>query len=249
MTKSKHGGPTDVPPGYNPAKYDRPSVTVDMLIFNIKDGDLKALLIRRKHPPCAGMWAFPGGFVDMKESLETAAHRELKEETGLDGPARMGYMEQLHTFGDPDRDPRTRVITVAYMALIPPEGIEPRAADDAAEAQWHSAMNPPELAFDHEEILKKALERLRDLACTTTIPFHLLPQKCFTMHQLQRVYELLLGRDLDKRNFRRRIKSLTELVPCDDLHRRGRGRPAGLFRLPPLTQKSGTGISECAVEP
>ena len=238
MSPSIHGGPTDVPQGYDPGKYERPSVTVDMVIFTIMDSDLNVLLIRRKHPPCAGMLAFPGGFVDMDESIEAAAVRELKEETGLDDPARRGYMEQLYTFGDPKRDPRTRVITVAYIALIPPGGIAPIGSDDAAEAAWHSVITPPQLAFDHQDILKKARQRLQQLACSTTMPFHLLPE-CFTLLELQRVYELLLGKNLDKRNFRRRIRTMANLEPCIEKHQRRRGRPAGLFRFVSTSAKEG----------
>ena len=149
MTPSKHGGPSDVPPGYDSSKYDKPSVTVDMIIFSVADDDLKVLLIKRKRPPCAGMWAFPGGFLEPNESLDDAAKRELKEETGLDDPSARGFMEQLYTFGDPDRDPRTRVVTVAYYALIPPDCLEVKGTDDAEDAAWHSATKPPELAFDH----------------------------------------------------------------------------------------------------
>ena len=245
MSLSRHGGPTDVPAGYDPSRYDRPSVTVDMLIFTVMDNDLKALLIRRKHPPCAGRWAFPGGFVDMHESLETAAVRELKEETGLDNPTLRGHMEQLHTFGDPARDPRTRVITVAYMALIPPDELEPKGGDDAAEAAWHSAINPPELAFDHEDILTVAKDRLREMASSTTLPFHLLPE-CFTLHELQVVYELLLECNLDKRNFHRRIRSMVELKTCEQQQTYRRGRPARIFRLASKKIKSKSEIAECS---
>lgn len=148
----------DVPPGYDPNRYERPSVTVDVVIFTLRDRDLKVLLIRRKHPPFAGYWAIPGGFVHMHESLETAAMRELEEETGV----RDVYIEQLYTFGQPDRDPRTRVITVAYLALVPLTALPAiRAGDDAADAQWWSIYDLPPLAFDHAAILNYALTRLR----------------------------------------------------------------------------------------
>lgn len=228
---SRHGGPKDVPAGYDPSKYERPSVTVDVVMFTVMDDDLKVLLIKRKNPPCAGMWAFPGGFVDMKESLEDAALRELREETGV-WDSKIGYLEQLYTFGNPDRDPRTRVITVAYLALVRGDGIQPKAADDASEAKWHSAFNPPLLAFDHEEILEKAKERLRELASNTTAPFYFLPE-CFTLHSLQRAYELSLGCNLDKRNFRRRIKKIAKLQPCPYQTEKGKGRPPTLYKLSP----------------
>lgn len=229
---SRHGGPTDVPSGYDPTKYERPSVTVDVVMFSIIDDDLKVLLIKRKNPPCAGMWAFPGGFVDMRESLEDAAIRELREETGVEDPTKIGYVEQLYTFGDPDRDPRTRVITVAYLALVRGEHVQPKGADDAVEARWHSAIHPPVLAFDHEEILEKAKERLRELAANTTAPFYFLPE-FFTMDELQRAYELSLGCKLDKRNFRRRIKKIAKLEPCTKQTAKCKGRPAIFYRLSP----------------
>jgi len=241
------GGMNDVPQGYDPSKYERPSVTVDMVIFTVIEDDLKVLLIRRKHPPHAGMWAFPGGFVEMKESIEAAAVRELKEETGLDDPATHGYMEQLYTFGDPNRDPRTRVITVAYLALIPSEGVSPKGEDDAAEAGWRSATQPSQLAFDHDKILKKARERLQQLACSTTLPFFMLPH-CFTLQQLQRVYELLLCRSLDKRNFRRQIRAIARLEACDEQHSHRRGRPAKLFTLAPTKEPHETITTDCPEE-
>lgn len=228
---SRHGGPTDVPAGYDPRKYERPSVTVDVVMFTIMDDDLKVLLIKRKNPPCAGMWAFPGGFVDMKESLEHAALRELREETGVKD-SEIGYVEQLYTFGDPDRDPRTRVITVAYLALVRADAVRPTGADDASDAQWHSAVNPPMLAFDHEEILEKAKERLRELASNTTAPFYFLPE-CFTLHDLQRAYELSLGCRLDKRNFRRRIRKIAKLELCPKQPAKCKGRPPALYKLSP----------------
>jgi len=141
-------------------QYPRPSVTVDIALFTFYHGRLMTLLIRRKHDPYAGRWAFPGGFVDMDEDLTDAARRELEEETGIAGVA----LEQLRAFGAPGRDPRTRVITIAYMALLDPEQartLHPRGGDDAAEARWWDACKPPPLAFDHDQILNYALERLR----------------------------------------------------------------------------------------
>jgi 8-oxo-dGTP diphosphatase len=135
--------------------YPRPAVTVDLLVVT-RDADPQVLLIRRKHEPFAGKWAIPGGFVDMDESLETAARRELREETCID----VGDLEQLHTFGDPGRDPRGRVISVVYLAQVEAGQVQPRAADDAAEAAWHSLSEPPPLAFDHNQILACARQRL-----------------------------------------------------------------------------------------
>ncbi len=143
--------------GYDPSKYERPSVTVDIIIMSLRQGDLQVLLIKRRSWPFEGMWAITGGFVNMEESLETAAKRELREETGVEDV----YLEQLYTFGDPGRDPRTRVITVVYFALLDSERLQVRAADDAVEVGWFSVYDLPPLAFDHAQILQYALERLR----------------------------------------------------------------------------------------
>jgi 8-oxo-dGTP diphosphatase len=136
--------------------FPRPAVTVDVVIVT-REKKPRILLIRRKHAPFAGMWAIPGGHVEMDETLEAAARRELFEETGV----RAAKLEQLHTFGDPGRDPRGRTITVAYLAQVDPWKLKPRAADDAAEVGWHSLMHPPALAFDHAEILAHARRRLK----------------------------------------------------------------------------------------
>src|SRR5215472_2415899 len=144
--------------GYDASKYERPSVTVDVVMMSLRQRDLQVLLIKRRSWPYEGMWAIPGGFVNMDESLEEAVKRELQEETNVQDV----YLEQLYTFGDPGRDPRTRVITVVYFALLDSERLQVRAADDAADVGWFSVYNlPEELAFDHAKILKYALDRLR----------------------------------------------------------------------------------------
>lgn len=146
------------PEAYDPSQYERPSVTVDVVIFSLIEEALCVLLVKRKQWPFAGMWAIPGGFVRMDESLETAAARELAEETGV----RDVYVEQLYTFGDPDRDPRTRVITVAYFAIVPADAVdEPVAGSDAADTGWFPVDDLPDLAFDHAAIVDYALTRLR----------------------------------------------------------------------------------------
>jgi 8-oxo-dGTP diphosphatase len=137
--------------------YPRPSVTVDVVIVS-DEKDPRVLLIRRKHDPFAGMWALPGGFVEMEESLEAAARRELHEETGVEAER----LEQLHTFGDPGRDPRGRTISIAYLAIVDAAKLKPQAADDAAEVGWHPLRQPPALAFDHAEILACARSRLAE---------------------------------------------------------------------------------------
>ncbi|MGB9775889.1 MAG: NUDIX hydrolase [Anaerolineae bacterium] len=208
-----------------PNEYPRPLVTVDVVIFTLREKDLQVLLVRRRNPPFAGMWAIPGGFVDINEPLETAARRELEEETGVRGV----YLEQFHTFGDPGRDPRGRTITVAYLALVRADQIQPRAGDDAAEARWWSVSDLPPLAFDHSHILACALERLRQqLKCFTVIP-ELLPD-LFTLSELQAIYEAILGEKLDGRRFRRRVLAAGILQETGE-YRRDRGRPAQLYRF------------------
>jgi 8-oxo-dGTP diphosphatase len=205
--------------------YPRPSVTVDVIIFTLRDNDLQVLLIKRKYPPFEGMWAVPGGFVGASESLEEAALRELEEETGV----RDVYVEQLYTFGDVERDPRGRVITVAYFALVPATAIRPCAGSDAAEARWWSVYDLPLLAFDHADILVYALQRLRYKLEYTAVGFELLPEP-FTLSELQAAYEIILGEKLDKRNFRRKILG-AEVIEETGQSRTGEGRPAKLYRF------------------
>lgn len=207
------------------ADYPRPSVTVDVIIFTLRAGDLQVLLIRRGNPPFQEMWAIPGGFVGIDESLEAAALRELEEETGV----RDVYLEQLYTFGDPDRDPRGRVITVAYFALVPAAAIDPRAGTDATHARWWSVYDMPPLAFDHTDILAYAVQRLRYKLEYTAVGFELLPE-AFTLSELQAAYEIILGEELDKRNFRRKILN-AEVIEETGGYRTGEGRPAKLYRF------------------
>jgi len=205
--------------------YPRPSVTVDVIIFTLRDNDLQALLVKRGHPPFEGMWAIPGGFVGIDESLEEAALRELEEETGV----RDVYLEQLYTFGNPGRDPRGRVITVAYFALVPADAVQLRSGDDAAETRWWSVYDLPPLAFDHADILAYALKRLRYKLEYTAVGFELLPE-VFTLSELQAAYEIILGEKLDKRNFRRKIISAGVIEETGE-YRVGEGRPAKLYRF------------------
>ncbi len=204
--------------------HERPAITVDIVIFTLDKDDLRVLLIRRRYPPFKEMWATPGGFVDIDEGLEEAAHRELSEETGLEGI----HLEQLHAFGEPDRDPRMRVISVAYFAVVPWPEAQIRAGDDASEAAWHSMNALPELAFDHAKILGYGLTRLRYELEYTNIGFRLLPEE-FTLTELQRVYEIILAERLDKRNFRRKILRARVLEETGSF-RAGEGRPARLYR-------------------
>jgi len=200
-------------------------VTVDIVIFTLRDGTLQVLLVKRGVPPFEGQFAIPGGFLREDESLEEAALRELYEETGV----RNVFLEQLYTFGDPKRDPRGRVVTVAYYALIASDKLSLVAGADAAEAQWFLANELPPMAFDHKSILEYALERLRNKLEYTTVGFQLVPEK-FTLGELQAVYEAILGRQLDKRNFRRKIALLGILKPLREWQHTGR-KPAQLFRF------------------
>ncbi len=207
-------------------EYPRPAVTVDCVVFGMDEEDLKVLLIRRDVEPFQGHWAFPGGFIRMDEDLEGAARRELAEETGLERV----FLEQLYTFGDVQRDPRGRVVSVAYYALVKLSDHRVRAATDASEAGWFSVWDTPSLAFDHDRILQVALTRLKGKVRYQPIGFELLPPK-FTPTQLQRVYEKILERALDKRNFRKKLLSMELLVELDEVEQDVAHRAARLYRF------------------
>ncbi len=217
------------PTTYDPSHYERPSLTTDVVIFTLRQSELHVLLVQRKHWPYAGMWAIPGGFIRMDQSLEASARRELAEETGVDDPDI--YLEQLYTFGDPGRDPRTRVITVAYFALISSDHLHLHADSDAAAADWFPACHPPALAFDHAQILRYAIQRLRYKLEYTALAFQLLPET-FTLTELQEAYEHVLGETLDKRNFRRKVLAAGVLEETPFI-RGGDHRPAKLYRFNP----------------
>jgi len=205
--------------------YPRPALTVDIVVFTLRDNHLQVLLIQRGAEPFKDMWALPGGFVQMSEALETAALRELEEETGVQD----AYLEQLYTYGDPQRDPRGRVVSVAYFSLIPSSNtVRPERDSDAASANWFPVDNLPTLAFDHAEIIAYATRRLRYKLEYSAVGFELLPDT-FTLTQIQSTYEIILGEKLDKRNFRRRILEANIIEPTDILHS-GEGRPARLYR-------------------
>lgn len=207
-------------------EYPHPAVTVDVVIFTIRNDELKVLLIKRAHDPFAGQWALPGGFVEMDESLVDAAKRELREETGVDA----GYLEQLYTFGEPDRDPRERVISVAYYALMPSDALEIKAASDAEGVGWFAVDDLPELAFDHPTIVEMALERLAAKLDYSTIAFQLMPEE-FTMPELRHLYERITREKLDARNFAKRILALNVIEPTGLDRREGAHRPAKLYRV------------------
>lgn len=209
-------------------QHPRAALTVDCVVFGFDDGALKVLLIRRGIEPYQNRWALPGGFVRPDETLDAAARRELQEETGL----REIYLEQLYTFGALARDPRERVVSVAYFALVRRAEHLPLAATDAAEAAWYEVEAVPKLAFDHAEILAQALIRLRGKIRWQPIGFELLPKK-FTLTQFQALYEAILGRTLDKRNFRKKLLALDLLVALDESTTAASRRPAQLFRFDP----------------
>ncbi len=206
--------------------FPKPAVTADIVIFTIKDNDLKVLLIKRGVAPFKDKWALPGGFVHLDESLEQAAKRELEEETGV----KTAYLEQLYTFGNPERDPRGRVITVAYFVLIKSEQQKLRASTDASDARWFSAYKFPQLAFDHQEILEYAIKRLKWKFGYTTVAFSLLPKK-FTLTSLQKIYEIVFNKKFDKRNFRKKIFSLNLVKPTKELKKDVSHRPPKLYKL------------------
>ena len=209
-------------------EHPRPSVTVDTAIFSLHAERLQVLLVQRSAAPFAGWWALPGGFINMDESLEAAAARELDEETGVEE----AYLEQLYTYGDPGRDPRGRVISVAFYALIPTDAqAHPSSGSDASQAGWFDVDRLPPLAFDHSEIVAYALRRLRYKLEYSAVGFELLPGE-FTLSELQNTYEIILGEKLDKRNFRRRMLEAGVIEPTRT--KRGvEGRPAQLYRYRP----------------
>lgn len=203
---------------------DLPAVTVDLAIFTLLEDELKVLLIERRHAPFAGCWTLPGGFVKIEESLEEAARRVLNERGGV----RDVYLEQLYTFGDPQRDPRARIITVTYFALVSSEKVEEQAGVTSGRA-WHPAYDPPPLGFDHARIVEYAIQRLRYKLEYTAVAFQLLGEN-FTLTELQNAYEHILRESLDKRNFRRKVLSMGILEETSEV-RSGGHRPARLYRF------------------
>ena len=207
-------------------EFPRPALTADCVIFGVDDGDLKVLLVRRGIEPFHGGWALPGGFIRVGESPEEAAYRELREETALEDV----YLEQLYTFGEPGRDPREHVVTVAYYALANLFDQPLKADSDAGDAAWFAVSDLPDLAFDHDRILDCAVERLRGKVRYQPVGFELLPER-FTLTQLQSLYETILERPLDKRNFRKKILKMDLLTPLDEVEKDVRHRAARLYRF------------------
>ena len=203
---------------------DRHAVAVDVVLFTIRDEALKVLLVKRAAPPFRGAWALPGGFVRKDESVDEAALRELQEETGITTV----YLEQLYTFGDLDRDPRGRVITVSYYAVVGWEQFRVKARAKVASTKWFAVRRLPSLAFDHRKIVASSLERLQNKVNYTSVAFQLLP-KTFTLSELQRAYEVIMGQPLDKRNFRKKMLQLGILHGTGQQKLEGRQRPARLY--------------------
>jgi len=199
---------------------------VDCVVFGFDEGELKVLLIQRALDPFKGKWALPGGFVHVDETLDDAARRELAEETGLENV----FLEQLYTFGTVKRDPRERVVSVAHFALVKLSDYKAKAATDAAKAAWFPISELPKLAFDHADIVAVALARLQGKVRYQPIGFELLPPK-FTLSELQHLYEAILGAELDKRNFRKKVLGFGLLLALNETQMAGRHRPAQLFRF------------------
>lgn len=205
--------------------YPHPAVTTDIVVFTVDEGVLKLPLIRRKVAPYQGRWALPGGFVEIDESVDACAARELAEETGLAGI----YLEQLYTFGEPKRDPRERVISVAYYALAPLRGLILRAGSDAADAAWHDIDDLPRLAFDHGDIVAMARERVRAKIEYSTLGLMFMPDS-FTLSDVQGLYEIVSGQPRDKRNFRKWLLALDVVEETGEMRAEGAHRPAKLYR-------------------
>lgn len=196
-------------------------ITVDTVILTLKDNSLQVLLVKRENEPFKGKWAIPGGYVRMSENLDEAAMRVLKEKTNVDNI----YLEQLYTFGDPLRHPVARVITCAYFALIRAEDVNVVTADDVA---WHKVDNLPALAFDHKEIIQYSLKRTRERLELCPVAYQLLNEK-FTLTEMQKAYELIMGKSLDKRNFRKKVIQTEGLRELDEFSKTTSKRPARLY--------------------
>lgn len=203
-------------------------VAVDAVVFGYaSEHGLKVLLIKRNRPPFINCWAIPGGLVHNDESLEEAAERELLEETGV----AINYLEQLYSFGKPKRDPRNRVVSVAYYGLVKPDVFELKADTDASDAQWFNITELPELSFDHAEILEMALQRLKAKVTYEPIGFELLEKK-FPFSELEKLYRILLDRTIDRRNFRKKILKFGFLEETNEKQvLKGAGRPGPLFQF------------------
>ena len=202
-------------------------ISVDAIVFGYdQEAGVSVLLITRKFKPFQNYWALPGGLVKDEETLEEAVKRELKEEAGID----VGYLEQLYSFGKPDRDPRNRVISVAYYGLVRPKGLQISAQTDALDVAWFNIKKLPRLAFDHKQIVETAIKRLRGKIAYEPVGFELLDKK-FPFSDLEKLYQVLLDQTLDRRNFKKKIMAYGFLEELAESLQRGAGRPAKLFQF------------------
>ena len=201
-------------------------LAVDAVVFGYDEGNISVLLVKRKYEPFQDAWALPGGFVLEDENLEQAVERELTEETGV----KINYLEQLYTFGELGRDPRGRIVSVTYFGLVKPKAFKLSASTDAKKAEWFNIQKLPKLAFDHKKILNVAIERLRGKITYEPIGFELLDKK-FPFSDLEKLYMTLLDRDIDRRNFKKKINSLKVLDELEEKVSQGPGRPASLFQF------------------
>lgn len=206
--------------------FETPGVTVDLSIFTVNEARLKAMLVRRAEVPFQGYWSLPGGFLKTSESLDAAAQRVLCEKSGVSDV----YMEQLYTFGEPKRDPRSRVITVAYIALIPWQSLPQPASEKVTDLTWASVDTLPKLAFDHREILSYAVKRLRAKVSYSNIVYGLMPKQ-FRLSELQSMYETIIDDKLDKRNFRKQMLATGLLKETGKKELAGAHRPAMLYQF------------------
>ncbi len=209
-----------------PTETGRAVLTTNIVVFSLRDEQLKLLLVRRRNPPFQGCWALPGGVVGEDEDIEANATRKLEEGTGVSGV----YLEQLYTFGEPDRDPRERVISVAYYALVASERLQVRSDAHGEDVGWFALAELPPLAFDHAKMVQVARQRLAAKLDYSTIAFQFMPER-FTLSDLQKVYQMILDRDLDKRNFRKRMLAMDQIRETDEVRRNGSHRPARLYRV------------------
>ncbi len=209
-----------------PTDAGRALLTTNIVVFSLRDKQLKLLLVRRRNPPFQGHWSLPGGVVGEDEDIEANATRKLEEGTGVSGV----YLEQLSTFGAPERDPRERVVSVAYYALVASKRLRLRTDEHSEGVGWFALSELPELAFDHGEMVKVAHQRLAAKLDYSTIAFQFMPER-FTLSDLQNVYQMILDRELDKRNFRKRMLAMEQIRQTSEVRRNGSHRPARLYRV------------------
>ncbi len=209
-----------------PTETGRPVLTTNIVVFTLRDEHLKLLLVRRRNAPYQGYWSLPGGVVGEHEDIEANALAKLEEGTGVSGV----YLEQLYTFGAPERDPRERVISVAYYALVASKRLRLRTDEHSEGVGWFALSELAELAFDHSEMVKVAHQRLAAKLDYSSIAFQFMPER-FTLSDLQNVYQMILDRDLDKRNFRKRMLAMEQIRQTPEVRRNGSHRPARLYRV------------------